>query len=85
VKRATELLATICEEVPTGRSTRDPDLDGGRGRVCLRYTSTNAWTGEKHDSDYWIALTTTPQPLGGRRWWFVCPRRGDLVSNTNLH
>jgi hypothetical protein len=27
-----------------------------------------------------VQLVTTPQPFGGRRWWFVCPRRGDLVS-----
>ena len=27
-----------------------------------------------------IVRTTTLQPLGGRRWWWVCPRRGDLVS-----
>src|SRR4051794_13966265 len=25
-------------------------------------------------SDYWIELATTPQPFGGRRWWFVCPQ-----------
>jgi hypothetical protein len=22
----------------------------------------------------------TPQPFRGRRWWWICPRRGDLVS-----
>ena len=54
------------------------------GRVRLYYTSTNSWTGEKHDSDYWIELATTPQPFGGRRWWFVCPRRGDLVAKLHL-
>jgi hypothetical protein len=50
------------------------------GWVRLRDTTTSHWTGEKTDHDYQIALTTTPQPFGGRRWWWVCPRRGDLVS-----
>lgn len=39
------------------------------GRVRLEYTTTR-WDGEKQASDYWIELTTTPQPFGGRRWWF---------------
>jgi hypothetical protein len=50
------------------------------GWVRLRYTTTNHWSGEKTDHDYRVQLTTTPQPFGGRRWWWVCPRRGDLVS-----
>lgn len=25
---------------------------------------------------YRVGLVTTPQPLGGVRWWFVCPRTG---------
>ena len=31
-------------------------------------------------NDYIVELATTPQPFGGRRWWWVCPRRGDLVA-----
>jgi hypothetical protein len=50
------------------------------GSVCLRYTTTNHRTGQQTQHDYRVQLTTTPQPLGGRRWWWVCPRRGDLVS-----
>ncbi|GEO19439.1 hypothetical protein [Microvirga aerophila] len=50
------------------------------GWVRLRYTTTNHWSGEKTDHDYRVQLTTTPQPFGGRRWWWVCPRRGDLVT-----
>src|SRR4051794_40840100 len=60
------------------------DLDEEHGRVRLTYTSTHPWSGEKRDADYWIELTTTPQPFGGRRWWFVCPKRGDLVSKLHL-
>ena len=33
---------------------------------------------------YWVELETTPQPFGGRRWWFVCPKRGDLVAKLYL-
>jgi hypothetical protein len=41
-------------------------------------------SGEKRHSDDWIELATTPQPLGGRRWWFVCPRTGQRVSKLYL-
>jgi hypothetical protein len=50
------------------------------GWARLRYTTTNHWTGETTHHDYRVELTTTPQPFGGRRWWWICPRRGDLVS-----
>jgi hypothetical protein len=50
------------------------------GWVRLRYTTTNHWSGETTGHDYRIELTTTPQPFGGRRWWWICPKRGDLVS-----
>jgi hypothetical protein len=53
------------------------------GRVRLKYTTTR-YDGEKHDSDYWIQLETTPQPLGGRRWWFVCPRTGRRATKLYL-
>ena len=58
-------------------------LDDEGGRVRLHYTTTQ-WAGDKHDSDYWIALTTTPQPFGGRRWWFICPLTGDRVPKLHL-
>jgi hypothetical protein len=32
----------------------------------------------------WIELATTPQPFGGRRWWFVCPRTGARVAKLHL-
>jgi hypothetical protein len=50
-------------------------LDHESGRVRLRYTTTT-WDGEPRKCDYLIGLSTTPQPFGGRRWWFVCPRTG---------
>jgi hypothetical protein len=55
-------------------------MSGEHGWVRLRYTTTNHWNGEKTHHDYTVQLATTPQPFGGRRWWWVCPRRGDLVS-----
>jgi len=59
-------------------------MEGDHGHVRLHYTTTSAYSGEKRDSDYTIALETTPQPFGGRRWWFVCPRSGDLVAKLHL-
>jgi hypothetical protein len=58
-------------------------LENERGRMHLTYTSTY-WDGTKHDSDYWVELTTRPQPFGGRRWWFVCPKTGALVAKLHL-
>jgi hypothetical protein len=55
-----------------------------RGHVRLRYATTDCWTGKTRDCECWIELVTTPQPFGGRRWWFVCPRRGDFVSKLHL-
>jgi hypothetical protein len=36
------------------------------------------------ESDYWIQLETTPQPFGGRRWWFVCPQTGVRAAKLYL-
>lgn len=59
-------------------------LEDTHGRVRLFYTSTDHWTGKKRPLDYWVSLKTTPQPLGGQRWWFVCPQRGDRVAKLYL-
>src|ERR671917_18910 len=53
---------------------------GERGWARLYYTTTDYWSGEKTQHDYRVELVTTSQPFGGRRWWWICPRRGDLVS-----
>lgn len=58
-------------------------VDDESGRVRFYYTTTLR-NGEKVDSDYWVGLETTPQPFGGRRWWFVCPRTRDLVAKLYL-
>lgn len=31
-----------------------------------------------------IDIVSMPQPYGGRRWWFVCPRRGCRVKSLFL-
>src|SRR4051794_33611193 len=48
-------------------------VDAKGGWLRLRYTSM-LWDGEQRASDYCITLVTTPQPFGGRRMWFICPR-----------
>jgi hypothetical protein len=53
------------------------------GCVRLKYTTTRG-NGERRESDYWIQLETTPQPFGGRRWWFVCPQTGVRAAKLYL-
>jgi hypothetical protein len=78
----------VWSEVHSGRETArigyECFMGQESGRVRLTYTTTHAWSGEKHSSDYWVQLATKAQPFGGRRWWFVCPRTGDLVSKLYL-
>jgi hypothetical protein len=53
------------------------------GRLRLKYTTTQG-NGERCELDYWIKLVTTPQPFGGRRWWFICPRTGRRATRLHL-
>ena len=50
-------------------------------RIRLVYTATNSSNGEKHRLDYSISLESTPQRLGGRRWWMICPVSGERVTS----
>ena len=54
------------------------------GYIRLHWTSTNRWSGEKRQCETRITLTTSSQPFGGRRWWFVCPRTGRLAARLHL-
>jgi hypothetical protein len=54
------------------------------GHIRLRWTSTDCWSGEKRQCENRITLTTSPQPFGGRRWWFVCPRTGQRATRLHL-
>ncbi len=58
------------------------DMRENSGRVRLHYVSTMR-SGQRIASDYWIDLTTMPQPFGGYRWYFNCPVRG--VNATVLY
>jgi hypothetical protein len=51
--------------------------------VRLKYSTTQL-DGERRDSSYWIQLVTTPQPFGGRRWWFLCPLTGRRATKLHL-
>ncbi len=61
----------------------EANLGQESGRVRLHYTTTR-WDGEKRESNYWIQFETTPQPFGGRRWWFICPRTGRRAAKLYL-
>jgi hypothetical protein len=69
-----EQVGSICYEAHRNQES---------GRVQLKYATTR-WDGERRESDYWIELETTPQPFGGRRWWFLCPRTGTRVAKLYL-
>jgi hypothetical protein len=73
----------IWSEVRSGRQTAtigyEVHMTEERGWARLFFT-TASWSGETTRHDYRVELVSTPQPFGGRRWWWVCPKRGDLVS-----
>jgi hypothetical protein len=50
-----------------------------RGHIRLSWTRTDH-SGQKKPLQQWIELESKRQPLGGRRWWLICPRRGHFVS-----
>ena len=66
-----------------GSISYEAHLGQESGRVRLKYTTTR-WDGERREFDYWIQLETTPQPFGGRRWWFICPRTGRRAAKLYL-
>ena len=53
--------------------------DGG-----LRLSYSVTAHGTEHKAGCWIDLVTTPQPFGGRRWWFVCPKTAKRVSKVYM-
>ena len=73
--------------VNTGRETASIGFQSALGEdvgyVQLHWTSTDRWTGETRQCENRITLTTKSQPLGGRRWFFICPRTGE--STTKLY
>jgi hypothetical protein len=54
------------------------------GYVRLHWTATDRRTGETRQCENRITLTTSPQPFGGRRWFFICPRTGENAAKLHL-
>ena len=55
------------------------------GTLRVFFTQTDRNTQEKKDFDYIIQMTTTECHIwGGRRWWFICPCRGDRCAKLYL-
>ncbi len=59
-------------------------LGADSGNLRVYWSTTNHWTGEKRQCENHIALVTSPQPFGGRRWWFVCPSTGQRSARLHL-
>jgi hypothetical protein len=74
--------------VNTGRETASvgfqSDLGEDSGHVRLHWTSTDRRTGETRQCENRLTLTTRPQPFGGRRWFFVCPRTRENATKLHL-
>jgi hypothetical protein len=52
----------------------DVDAAGPSGPwVRLSYSLSTSSTRDEQPCKYRVCLTTTPQRLGGRGWWFICP------------
>jgi hypothetical protein len=55
----------------------------GKERLELSY-----WRGEDHAREHvrqTVRLTATPQPLGGERWWMICPFSGARWASSTSH
>src|SRR4029453_17705337 len=50
----------------------------------LKYAMADYWTGEEVEIDDKIFLATSRPPLGGLRWWFVCPHLNRKVRKLYL-
>jgi hypothetical protein len=74
--------------VRTGEATAsigfESNLGEESGHVRLRWTSTNQRSDEKRQCENRVTLTTSPQPFGGRRWFFICPRTGRNATKLHL-
>lgn len=46
---------------------------GESNLICLQYSRTDSYTGDKESLDYPIQLTSTECNYGGKRYWFTCP------------
>ncbi|ACA17776.1 hypothetical protein M446_3386 [Methylobacterium sp. 4-46] len=67
---------------PRASVTSSATLGQDRGHVRLLYRTTRRRTLSEHDET--VAVLATPQPLGGQRWWFLCPLTGRRTSRLDL-
>lgn len=54
----------------------DANMGEAEGTLWVTYTSKSSSSGEKRDFNYKIEVVSTALRLGGRRWYFLCPRTG---------
>lgn len=48
-------------------------LPGRTPGIRLQYAVVPEGRSLAEPLDYWVSLVTTNPPVGGQRWWFVCP------------
>lgn len=63
--------------VELGIDTRNP----GSAMIEARHITRDS---ERQEISYAVRLTTTRPPLGGLRWWFICPATGGLCAKLFL-
>lgn len=71
--RGTVTLTFTCEGEPFAVAITIDTMDRDCPYIELEHERRTAPPAEER---YKIGLQTTPQPLGGVRWWFRCPRTG---------
>ncbi|MBP9750409.1 MAG: hypothetical protein KBC95_01035, partial [Candidatus Peribacteraceae bacterium] len=61
----------------TASVTATTTLQGAEGGFLqLGYTSRDRRSGEVHEMDYRVSLTSVPCRFGGRKWYYRCPNKG---------
>jgi hypothetical protein len=81
---AARLFGLILGPASRGAQSATKPILAGNPDVCGCSTRQRGRGGERCESNYWIRLEATPQPFGGRRWWFVCPRVGRRTTKLYL-
>lgn len=54
------------------------------GWLFLHWNEHDTFSGQQQRRQTHIGIASMPQPLGGRRWWFICPKTGQRVSQLYL-
>jgi hypothetical protein len=63
------------------RVTISVDTTGTYRFLTLSHAGRNR---ERAAQSYQVTLETSPQPFGGVRWWFLCPRTGQRCTRLYL-